>query len=345
MIEYFPGNRTGIIAVRPVSGAGMDDGERGYGLKVCKWNPGLPCPKNDHHEQEGKMKKLIAILAALCMLFSLSVTAMADGAAVTGTQPHYLSWESARTIVVQEKLEGRFVKLGDYDLRMWVPDSLLELKDHPDKYITYFMSEDKSEEVGVQVFEVGEEFSLEAYEQQLEEQGLTDGGMYVVNGYHGLLFMSEQSDNIAIAFMSGDDEALVVSFYPASNADFYQKVKLMIASIQPNTPNLYNLADMIDTDLMEFWGDNRKVTYNEPDNSIHFSVWDDGVNSDTIDKVNNWSAVRDGLVDRYNFYYESLKELGATDVRLVMQMVAASEDDDAAFLTIVDGEIVYEYKK
>ncbi len=291
------------------------------------------------------MKKPIAILAALCMLLSLSVTAMADGTAVTETQPDYLSWESARTIVVQEKQEGRFVKFGDYDIRMWVPDSLLELEDHPDDYLAYFMSEDKTEEVGVQIFEVGEEFSLEAYEQQLEEEGLTDGGMYVINGFHGLLFMNKETENLAIAFMAGEDEALVVSFYPVSNESFYQRVRLMLASIQPATPNLYNLADMIDTDLMEFWGNNRKVTFNEPDNSIHLSVWDDGVNSDTIDKVNNWSAVRDSLVDRYNFYYQSLEELGASDVRLVMQLVADSDDDDAAFLTIVDGEIIYEINK
>ncbi len=291
------------------------------------------------------MKKLIAILAALCMLFSMSLTAMADGAAVTGTQPHYLSWESARTVVVREKLEGRFVQFGDYDIRMWVPDNLLEMEDCPDKYLAYYISEDQSEEVGVQVYDVGEEFSLEAYEQQLEEQGLTDGGMYVINGFHGLLFMSEKSDNIAVAFMTGEDEALVISFYPASNESFYQIVKIMLASIQPYTPNLYNLADMIDTDLMGFWGDNRKVTFNEPDNSIHLSVWDDGVNSDTIDQVNNWSSVRDGLVERYDFYYQSLEELGASDVRLVLQFVADSDDDDAAFLTIVDGEIVYEIEK
>ena len=344
MIEYFPGNRTGIIAVRPISGAGVDEGERGYGLNVCKWNPGLQCPKNHLNKQEEEMKKLIAILAALCMLLSLSVTAMADGAAVTGTQPHYLSWESARTVVVQQKLGGRFVQFGDYDIRMWVPENLLELKDCPDDYLAYYMSQDQSQEVGVQVYDVGEEFSLEAYEQQLEEQGLTDGGMYVVNGFHGLLFMSEKSDNIAIAFVAGGDQALVVSFYPASNESFYQIVKIMIASIQPSTPNLYNLADMIDTDLMEFWGDNRKVTFNEPDNSIHLSVWDDGVNSSTIDKVNNWASVKESLVDRYNFYYESLKELGASDVRLVLQFVADLDDDDAAFLTIVDGEIVYEFK-
>ncbi len=45
-------------------------------------------------------------------------------------------------------------------------------------------------------------------------------------------------------------------------------------------------------------------------------------------------------LDLFNYYTESLKELGAGDVHLILQFAADTED--AAFLTIVDGEVVYD---
>ena len=287
-----------------------------------------------------KVKKLIAALLTLCILASFSAAAFADGSAVVSSQPHYLSWASANRIVERDSLEGRFVKFGDYNVVMWVPNELEELSEYPEGYLAYFMTEDKSAEVGVQIQEVEEDFSLDAYEQQLDEQGLTDGGMYVINGFYGLLFMSEETQNMTIAFMSDEHEVLLVSYYPVSNESFYETAKLMIASIQPNEPSLYNLADMLDSDLMEYWGESSKVTYNEKDNSIHISMWDEGSTNDTINQINNWDEVKQDKIELYNYYAEILETLGAADVHMTMQYVA--DQGDAAFLTIIDGEIVYD---
>ena len=287
------------------------------------------------------MKKLTAIFVMICLLLSLSCAAVADGG-VAATQAQYLSWETARRVILDSGLGGSLVQIGDYNLMMWMPDTMTELNELPgENYIAYYAAKEGAGEIGVQVIEMGKGFTLEAFEQQIAEQGYTDGGMFVINGFYGLAFSDEQTDNLSIAFVTGETEAICISFYPVSDEDFLKLVQLMVPSIQPAEPSLYNLADMIDTDLLEtVWGDNRKVTFNEADNSIHIILWDDGLNSDNIKSVNNWEEMKNDKLALASFYQDSLKELGASDVHLILQYVA--DEDDGAFLTIVDGEVVYD---
>ncbi len=288
------------------------------------------------------MKKLTAILIMICLMASLSCAALADGGAVTSTQPHFLSWETARRAIEQEELDGGFVQIGDYNLMMWVPDDLIEQQELPnDSYIAWFVSEDGSVQIGVQAMDMGEGFSLDKYEEQLGEQGLDDYGMYVINGFNGLVFANEKTDNLSIAFVAGETEAVYFSFYPASDESFGQLAVLMLGTIQPKTLSLSDIAEMMDTDLLvSYWGDNRKVTINENDASIYIMLWDTGVNSDNIRAISNWEEMKNEKMELAAFYMDSLEELGASDVHLVLQYVA--DEDDAAFLTIVDGEVVYD---
>ena len=296
--------------------------------------------KMKEKRKDKKMKKFLAVLLTLCILAGFSAVAFADAGPVTGTQPNYLSWATAKRVVDGDDLAGRFVRFGSYNIDMWVPNELEEMQDLPEDYLAYFRTEDKSAEVGVQIQEVPDDFSLEAYEQELEEQGLVDGGMYVINGFYGLLFMNEETQNMTIAFMSDENEALLISFFPVSNQDLYAKAKIMLASIQPDSLSLYGLADMLDTDLMEFWGNTRKVTFNEADESIHISIWDEGSTADTINHINNWDEVKEDKIALYDYYADLLEGLGAGDVHLTLQYVADKDDD--AFLTIIDGEVVYD---
>ena len=74
------------------------------------------------------MKKLTAILLMICLLASLSCAAFADGDDGTqGGEARYLSWLTARRVIQRDGLKGEFVKLGDYHLRMWVPEALAPL--------------------------------------------------------------------------------------------------------------------------------------------------------------------------------------------------------------------------
>lgn len=278
----------------------------------------------------------------ICLLASLSCAAMADGSDAASAEARYLSWLTARRVILRDDLEGDFVKIGDYNLRMWVPEELASQDRLPgDDYIAYFMDEDQNMEVGVQVLEMGDGFTLEALEPQLAEMGLDDGGLYVINGFYGLLAKGEENDNLTVLMASDETEAIAISYYPASDETVFETAKIMLTSLQPDTPALYNLADMIDTDLLvTVWGENRKVNFNEADSSIHIVMWDDGVNTNDILRVNNWSVMKQDKIDLFNYYADSLEELGADEVHLILQL--AADTQDAAFLTIVDGEVVYD---
>ena len=288
------------------------------------------------------MKKLITVLTLICMFFSFSCTAMAAEEDVIGTRAQYLSWSTARRAILQQGLEGSLMKIGDYDLMMWVPASMTPLDEMPgEDYTAYFKDETNSAEVGVQTIDMGEGITLESMKQLLTDQGFTDCGVYVVNGFYGIVFTNEETDNISIAFVSGDTEAVVFSFYPASDEAVMDLARIMISSIQPVNPTVSSLADMIDTDLLEtVWGENRKVTFNEEDKSIYVVLWDEGINAGDFDSINNYDAVKQDKIDLAAFYMDTFKELGATDVHLIIQYGA--ESDDAVFFTIIDGELVYD---
>ena len=287
------------------------------------------------------MKKLIAILLMICLMASLSCAALADGGAVTGTRPQYLSWLTARRAIQNAELDGGFVRVPDYNVVIWIPENLIAQDTLPDEsYLAWLATEDRSAEVAIQAVDMGQGFSLDAYEEQLGEQGLNDYGMCVVNGFNGLVFGNEETDNLSVAFVCDDTEAIYFSFYPASDENFSQLAMIMLASIQPSSLGLSDLAEMMDTDLLSYWGENRKVTFNENDGSIYIMLWDTGVNSDNILNSNNWDEMKDEFVRFAGSYMDSLEELNASDVHQILQYVA--DEDDAAFLTIVDGEVVYD---
>lgn len=288
------------------------------------------------------MKKLIAVLLTLCLMASLSCAALADdGTGVTDNQPQYLSWLTARRAIVKNQIDGGFVKVPDYNVIIWVPD-VLEVQDTlpDDSYQAWFKTADGSAEVGIQAMDMGQGFSLDKYADQLEEQGLKGYGIHVVNGLNGLVFGNEETDNLSVAFVCDDTEAVYFSFYPMSDENFNQMAMIMLSSIQPSSIGLSDIADMIDTDLLMYWGVNRKVSFNDDDGSILVSIWDTGVNSDNIKSSSNFDAVKDAFVELGEFYMDSLEELNASDVHLTMQYVA--DEDDAAFLTFIDGELVYD---
>ncbi len=288
------------------------------------------------------MKRTAAVLILITMLFSFSSTAMAAEEDVIGTKAQYLSWGTARRAIQQQGPEGSLTQIGTYDLMMWIPASLTPTEEMPgEDYVAYFKDVKNSQEVGVQAIDMGESITLESLRQMLTDQGFTDGGICVVNGFYGILFKSEETDNLSIAFISGDTEALVFSFYPASDDSYKDIVSLMISSIQPMDPTMSNLADMIDTDLLEtVWGENRKVTFNEADKSIAIVLWDEGVNADNFDAIKNYDEMKQDKIDLVSYYMETFKELGVTDVHLVLQYGA--DTDDTVFFTVVDGELAFD---
>ena len=79
------------------------------------------------------MKKLIAILLTLVMLFALSATAMAD--------MQTLSWITARRGIGMTDLTGKFYQIEDYDIDIWIPDNFELQEDIPDYCYCVFATE------------------------------------------------------------------------------------------------------------------------------------------------------------------------------------------------------------
>lgn len=73
---------------------------------------------------------------------------------------------------------------------------------------------------------------------------------------------------------------------------------------------------------------------------IRVFLWEDGINSETIQDINNWDTVRNHKIALYNEYRDALDTFGFTDTSLAVLYV--SPEEEISFLTIQDGEIVYD---
>ena len=99
---------------------------------------------------------------------------------------------------------------------------------------------------------------------------------------------------------------------------------------------------MMDGDLNTNWGPNRSVRLAETDEGevIRVFLWDDGVDSETIQNTSNWDAVRASKLALWNEYAEALAELGFDETPL--EVLYISPEEDLSFLTVRDGEVVYD---
>ena len=110
-----------------------------------------------------------------------------------------------------------------------------------------------------------------------------------------------------------------------------------------NESKLQMAALAIDDSLSTAWGENRNVSYTDDENKIYIIIWDDGVNEETINNVNNWDAVRDDKIKMFNSYYTVFDQLGIKDGHMSLQY--ADETKQFSFLTIEDGKVVSDYMK
>ena len=116
----------------------------------------------------------------------------------------------------------------------------------------------------------------------------------------------------------------------------------MLSTIQRHQLDSSEMALMMDADLNNMWGPNRSVRMAETDKGemIRVFLWDDGVTSETIQTTKNWDAVREDKIAIYNGYAKALEEFGFENLSL--ELLYISPEEDLSFLTISDGEIIYD---
>ena len=280
------------------------------------------------------MKKIIAMLLILVMLFALSATAMADGEN-PGMQT--LSFITAWRAILSNKLNGDFVKVGDLELDVWVPDVLTAQSDMPDD--TYLLYKDSTGNMTMQVHHVGlDGFStLEELEKHIVDEGGLSDGILWVNDLSVLVYEDKPSDSInGIILITDDNTGVEFVFTGVSNKEIHSLASIIMSTVQRHTLDTEDVALMIDADLNNTWGECRHITFAEDGSHITVNMWDANVTADNVKTANNWDAVKQDKLDDYNLYTEILQRLGLKDVALTLNFTDPAEE--TVFLSVENGE-------
>ena len=178
------------------------------------------------------MKKLIAILMAVTMLCTFSATAMAATAAVS---ENVLNWSDIEADIEELGIDADFVQLGDMNLMMWLPNVFSEQElteeDVENGYLAYLTTDDESAVIAVMSVDLGE--SLEEWEKELPDHGVTDAEMGTVNGFQALMYSMPEDDCMCLDFERENGEILEFTFYPMSDEDFTGVASIIMMSLQP----------------------------------------------------------------------------------------------------------------
>lgn len=170
------------------------------------------------------MKKLVALLVALCMM--CSVTAMAET-----TEAVELNWSDVEELA--NEIGGVFVQI-DLGLVIWAPNGYVVLSELPEEYTEkgiYGMiaKEDLSGAIALQYVDVNGT-SLADCVAAIE--GASDPREMVINGYPCINFDLKEMDATCVAFATEQGKLFVLSFLPMSDAEFAVVSTVMVASIQ-----------------------------------------------------------------------------------------------------------------
>lgn len=176
------------------------------------------------------MKKLIAVFLAIAMLCALSVSA----AAATETE-NVLNWADVEADVEASGIAGDFFQIGDNNLMMWLPsvfsEEELTEEDIENGYLSYLTTSDGSAVIAIMSVDIGE--SLEDWEEELPDYGVTDAEMGVINGYKALMYSTPEDDTMCVDFETEGGEIIEFTFYPMSDEDFSGLAFLITMSLQP----------------------------------------------------------------------------------------------------------------
>lgn len=295
------------------------------------------------------MKKIIAMLLAFVMLFALSAAAMADEAPVGNENPvsKSLSFMSAwRGIVTAGNLNGDFVKVGDLEVDLWMPDVLTAQTELPDD--AYFLYADSTGNASIKAHRVGLDgaSTLEEVEKNVTDAGCVSDGIYWINGFNALVFESKENDSInAVILRNDDDTGVEFVFKGVSNQDMYSLSSLVMATIQRHTLDIEDVSMMIGADLNNAWVGDYHITFGNIENSdkshITVDLWKEGINADTINSVTGWDSLQNDMTDLYNLYADVLARFNMDNIVLTVNFTD-EKDENNIFLTLKDGEFTYD---
>lgn len=172
------------------------------------------------------MKKLFAILMALCLF--VSGAALAEAA-------EEVNWSDVEDIIAESGVNGEFHTFDEIAVKIWIPEGLdsveLTQEDRDEGYIGYF----ENEEAALAVVYVNMDgASIEDYAATLAEtDGVENIAILNINGLPGVRYQMLENDSLNIAFATEAGYILEVTMAPLSTEGADVVWGVVGASIQP----------------------------------------------------------------------------------------------------------------
>ncbi len=167
------------------------------------------------------MKKLFALMLALCLM--LGCTALADAE---------ITWEQVAPMLEEIGLTGEFVTFDEIAVKIFIPEGMnaveLSDEDRQNGYIGYFAAED-GDAIAVQYVDV-EGMELADYAAQLAETDATEIETGTVNGLPCVSY--EYESNLCCSFTTQMGYILEVSVGPLPDDNAKLGDSAILASIQ-----------------------------------------------------------------------------------------------------------------
>lgn len=162
------------------------------------------------------MKKLYAVLLALCLLCSFALA----------ESPVTVNWaDTFEPAIAAANVEGEFQTLSEVAVKFWLPAGLnaaeLSDEDRAAGYIAYYTDENNEAAVAVMYLNA-EGTSVEDYAAMLKEtDGVSEVELCVVNGLPAVSYKMTENDSVSIAFATEAGYLLEMTMAPLSveNAD------------------------------------------------------------------------------------------------------------------------------
>ena len=174
------------------------------------------------------MKKLFAIMMALCLL--VSGTALAEAA-------EEVNWSDVAEVIEASGVNGDFHTFDEIAVKIWIPEGMnaveLTQEDIDKGFIGYFAPEDQSASLSV-VYVDTDGMTLEEYGENLANmEGVTEIEFGTVNGLPCVTYEIPEQSSMSIAFTTEAGYVLEVTCWPLGDENAMLVWGAVTASIQP----------------------------------------------------------------------------------------------------------------
>ena len=172
------------------------------------------------------MKKLFAVMLALCLLCAVAVA----------EEGNIANWEDIEPNLEAMGLTGDFVSLEQLGLKIWLPAGLnpveVSAEDAAAGRLALFMADDNSY-LAVDAVNVEGMTIDQLFENTKATEGLSDVDMISANGLNAVVYKSEASDFWSASLVDTNSNIINFVMGPASADGSQIAFSIIMSSLQP----------------------------------------------------------------------------------------------------------------